>query len=404
MPAMTVRTDAWGARAASVCLLVLLLGQEIAFGQNPPSELVLRGQEEIYHLRYARAREIFEEARARFPNSPVGYGMLSILAWNELLFESSNFALDDYSTPSPFVKKRTRKPIEGALMRFKEANEALRIKCEEILERNPDDPSTLYFQGLVYENLAAEAIVISKKDRPAFSYGKRARQIHERVIKLDRNLVDAQISLAAHDFAAPNLPWKFRLLAFLLGMGGDEKRAFQRLRLVVDTGQYRRYDLLGLMKAWKGKREYSVEAAEVFEGLRRKFPDNFLLDLNLAAIYEKDNPKAALQIYQDLERNLASKAPGLKPGEVSFRIGRSHYRLRNYNLALQSFEKALAQSRREKETAPLCHYYRGLIHQVQGDRSRAIECFRSALEGAFLDTIERELGDAERRLRKLQGS
>ncbi len=390
-----------------LCLQPLIAHADM-FGQgHPPSQAILEGQEAIYRLQYPRAGEIFLKARNDYPNSPVGYGMLSILAWSQLLFESSNFAVDDYSTPSPFVKARTRKSIEGATRRFHQANDALMAKCEELLNRDPSDVRALYFQGLAYENLAAEAIVILKQNRPAFGHGKRAKQIHERVLELDPRLVDAQVSLAAYDYAAANLPWTTKLFAFLVGIRGDEQRAFRRLREVASKGEYRRYDallILGLMKAWKGKREYAAEAADVFERLRHKFPENFLLDLNLAAIYEKNDPRAALRLYDNLLQALPSKAKGLEPGEVWLRLGRSNYRLRNYDQALQAFSKALAARRGEKETAPLCHYYVGLIHEDQGDRARAIESFRAAVKDPSLTAISKEMADAQKRLEKVRGS
>jgi len=375
--------------------------------RHPPPQTILEGQEAIYRLQYPRAGEIFLKAKNDYPTSPVGYGMLSILAWNQLLFDSSNFALDDYSTPSPFGKARTRKPIDTASRRFHEANNALFAKCDELLSRDPNDVRALYFQGLGYENLAAEAIVILKDQRAASSYGRRAKRIHERVLELDTRLVDAQVSLAAYDFAADNLPWSFRWLAFLLGIRGDEQRAFRRLREVANKGEYRRYDallLIGLTKAWKGKREYAAEAAEVFESLRRKFPENFLLDLNLAAMYEKNDPRAALKLYESLLQALPSKARGLEAGEVWLRMGRCNYRLRNYDQALEVFAKALASRRSEKETEPLVQYYRGLIHEAQGDRTRAIESFRAALKDQSLTAISKELNDAQHRLEKLRSS
>ncbi|RPJ58673.1 MAG: tetratricopeptide repeat protein [Acidobacteria bacterium] len=385
-----------------------LISQTGAFAQgHPPSQVILEGQEAIYHLQYDKAGEIFTKTRNDYPSSPVGYGMLSILAWNQLLFESSNFALDDYSTPSPFVKARTRKPIAPATRRFHQANDALLAKCEELLNRDPNDVRALYFQGLGYENLAAEALVISKDDRAASSYGRRAKRIHERGLELDRNLVDAKVSLAAYDFAADNLPWSLRLFAFLLGIRGDEQRAFQRLREVAEKGEYRRYDawlLLGLVKAWKGKREYAAEAVDVFEILRRKFPENFLLDLNLAAMYEKNDPRSALKLYESLLAALPSKAKGLEPGEVWWRMGRCNYRLRNYDQALQAFGKALDAPRSEKETAPLVRYYQGLIHETQGDRARAIQCYQAAVKDQSLTAISKEIYDARRRLEKLMGS
>jgi len=391
-----------------LCLQPLIL--PAAFGQgHPPAQAILDGQEAIYRLQYPRAGEIFLKAKADYPDSPVGYGMLSILAWNQLLFESSNFALDDYSTPSPFVKARTRKPIGGATRRFHDANDALVAKCEQLLNRDSNDVRALYFQGLAYENLAAEALVIQKEDRAASSYGRRAKRIHERVLELDPNLVDAKVSLAAYDYAAANLPWSFRWLAFLLGIRGNEQRAFQRLQEVANKGEYRRYDallLLGLMKAWKGKREYAAEAVEVFERLKRRFPENFLLDLNLAGMYEKNDPRAALKLYENLLQVLPTKARGLEPGEVWMRVGKCHYRLRNYDQALDAFGKALSPSirRSEKETEPLSEYYRGLIHEAQGDRARAVQSFSAATKDQSLTTISKELNDARRRLEKLRKS
>jgi tetratricopeptide (TPR) repeat protein len=385
-----------------------LLWQSVAWAQrHPPSPLILEGQEAIYRLEYHKAGEIFLKARNDYPTSPVGYGMLSILAWNRLLYESSNFALDDYSTPSPFVKARTRKPIEAASRRFQDANNALLAKCEELLSRDPKDTRALYFQGLAYENLAAEALVISKEDRAASSYGRRAKRIHEQVLELDRNLVDAKVSLAAYDFAADNLPWSLRLFAFLLGIRGNEERAFERLREVAAKGEYRRYDaqlLLGLVKAWKGKRKDAAEAEEVFESLRRKFPENFLLDLNLAAMYEKNNPRAALKIYENLLEALPTKASGLAPGEVWWRVGRCHYRLRNYDQALNALEKALSTRRSERETEPLAQYYRGMIHEAQGDRAGAIRSFQAAVKDQSLTTISKEISDARKRLERLKAS
>ena len=383
-----------------------VIWQSTTFSQgDPPAQLILEGQEAIYRLQYSKAHEILLKAKNDYPNSPVGYGMLSILAWSQLLSESSNLALDDYSTPSPFGKARTRKPIATASRRFHEANNALREKCEQLLSRNPNDVRALYFQGLAYENLAAEAIVIVKDKRTASSNGRRAKGIHERVLELDSRLVDAKVSLAAYDYAAANLPAIYRFLLFWIL--GNEQRAFALMGEVAEKGEYRRYDarlLLGLMKAWKGKRDYAAQAAEAFEGLRRQFPENFLLDLNLAAIYEKNDPKAALRVYESLLAALSSKTPGLQPGEVWLRVGRCQYRLRNYTQALEAFQKALAGHPREKETPPLCQYYSGLIHEAQGDRVRAIESFRAVVKDQSLTAISKEMEDAQHRLEKLRGS
>jgi tetratricopeptide (TPR) repeat protein len=374
---------------------------------HPPAAAVQKGQKAMYRLQYAEARRIYSDLKREFPASPVGYGMLNVLDWNELLFATTNPTLDDYSTPSPFEKARSRKPAESAARRFHQSNSELLKKCDEILDLTPRDPVALYFRGLAYENLAAEDVAItrSRSKKLARRYGDLAREYHAEALALDPAFVDAHVSLAVHEYAAANLPLRFRWLTFILGIRGDEKKAFERLRTVSEKGRYRRYDALilsGFMRAWKRKREYAREAVQVFETLRREFPENYLLDFNLAAIYEHtelNDPKSALRTCQELLTALPTKAAGLQPGEVHYRIGRIQHRLQNFSQALDSFRQALLTPASEEETKPLAHYYMGLIHEAQGADSEARTSFRKALESGPLSTIEKELADARRRLR-----
>jgi len=198
------------------CLIAisLLWGQ----GQSAIDQHVREGQDAIYRLDYATAERIFQQTITENPDSPVGYGMLSITTWNELLFAAANQALDDYATPTPFTKGRTHKNVNQEIKRFREANNNLLTVCEKILENNPKDVLALYFRGLAYENLSAEAIVITKNRGSAISNGRKAKNIHEQVLELDPNFVDANVSIAGNEFAKATLPWSIKWLAFLVGM------------------------------------------------------------------------------------------------------------------------------------------------------------------------------------------
>jgi len=365
---------------------------------------LLAGQEAMYRLRYDEARRIFEDIRKSNPDSPEGPGMLAILAFNELLLSAGNIVTEDYATPGPLTKERTLKPIEGPSRRFHAANDEMLRVCEKRLARNANDAVALYFNGLYHENLAAEAMAITKSVDTAFSQGKKAGRIHTRVLKIQPDLVDANMSLAGAEFAKANVPWLIKWMTYLIGMRGNEKKAFERLDLVARRGRYRRLDaqvVAAVLHAWKNKANHARQAVAVFEQLRQRFPENYLLDVNLAAIYEQtelNDPRAALRIYEELLGSLAQKAPGLKAGEVHFRVGKTQYRLKNYSHALEAFQRAVASDRGEPETSPLAYFYMAKIHEEQGDRSNAARCYREVLKSERLRSIASEVEHARSRL------
>jgi tetratricopeptide (TPR) repeat protein len=327
------------------------------------------------------------------PDDPVGYGMLAIVRWNELLFRAGKLALDDYATPTPFSDapyKLRQSDVRAVQELFHQANGQLLEVCERRLRGNANDTLALYFKGVSFENLSAEAVAITKNSGQAIKYGNSAKNVHERLLALDPGFTDAYVSLAGHEFARATLPWSIKWLAFLFGIRGDKERAFQSLELVITKGKYRQLDaqvILALMHSWKGD---TRKAIEIFRGLRAAYPENYLIDINMAAILEKklNDPQAALQVYQDMHQNKKCKAWVLCPGEIYYRIGKIHLRLGDNSLALAEFQKALQAKKAERETEPLAYFHMAQIYENRGDPSLALDCYRRVLQyqGAELTT------------------
>ena len=387
----------------SVCLLI----GNLAWGQDQSAleRRVREGQDAIYRLDYAEAEKIFMQIITESPDSPVGYGMLSITTWNELLFAAANFAIDDYATPTPFSKKRTYKDINREIRHFRETNDNLLALCERLLEKNPKDVLALYFKGLAYENLSAEAIGITKSTGTAINFGKKANNVHQQVLELDPTFVDANVSIAVNEFAKATLPWSIKWLAFLLGIRGSKERAFQRLELVSEQGKYRQLDaqvVLALLHSWKGD---PLQPVAIFQNLREKYPQNYHFDINLAAIYrlKLNDAKSALDIYQQLLERLPEKAPGLHSGEVYFRIGKTYVQLREYSLALEAFNRVLEEPTGELETVPLVYFHMAQIHDERGEKAQAIGYYQQVLNHAGpQEGLEDTIKEVRRRLRRLR--
>ncbi len=384
------------------CMFELLAIALHAQQTDPLETLVLRGQQAVYRLDFEEAGRTFRRLMEQYPDHPAGYGMYTNVALNQLLFAAKNLALDDYATPTPFFRQATYKPIGPARQRFEKSVDRLIQVCDRRLESNPRDALALYFKGFAYENLASEALAVRKATGSAQNLGKKARNFHEQALQIDPSLVDANTSIAVYEFAAATLPWNIKWLAFLLGYRGNKARALERLNTVAEKGLYRKLDaqvLLALLHAWKGEPQ---EAVTIFNRLRQQFPQNFLSDINLAAIYQLrlDDHRSALGVYRQLIRNIGQKAPGIQAGEVHYRMGKTHMKLGQINQAIRAFEKAVEAPCAELETLPLAHYQIARIHEQKGELETALEHYEAVLEYPGPERVlAKELRAARRKIR-----
>ncbi len=369
---------------------------------DPPGKLE-RIQSAIYRLDFSLAEVLSRELVAEQPDNPEGFAFLAITKWNVLLQAAGNLALDDYATPTPFSKGRSYKRIEQESSEFEAANDALLEVAKRVLQEDPSNVKALYFEGLAYENSSVSAFAIRKETGQGVNWGRRAMSVHKEVLKLDPQFVDAKLSLATGEFAAATLPWSVKWLAFLLGYRGDKEEALEKLEEVIESGVYRKLDaqvVMAVLNAWKGDANKAVEA---FRSLGQRFPENYLIDINVAAIYEGDrlgNRKAALAVYENLLKQLGKKAPGLEAGEVHYRIGKTYFGLREYSKALDSFQQVLASKVVEQETVPLSHYYMALIHERQGAKEKARGHYRKVLQYPGPERVlEEEISRARKKAR-----
>lgn len=367
--------------AFSLGLALCLGGRQ----QDNVAPLIRQGQDSLYRLEYNAAADIFGRIIRQHPENPAGYGMLAIVYWNDLLARTGNLAIDDYATPTPFSEGRPGKldqsDVRQAQNRFHQANAQLLEICEKLLARNPRDVPALYFQGMHYENLAAEAVAITKHHTQAIRYGGKAKDIHQQVLVLNPDFIDAYVSVASHEFARATLPWSIKWIAFLLGMRGDKEKALQQFELVAARGFYRRLDaqvLLSLLHSWKGDPDQAVTR---LKNLRTQYPENYLLDINLAAILEKKlhNVQAALGAYKELAKNQKSKAWASCPGEIHYHTGRLYLALHDDTAALAEFRQAVEVKMAERETEPLAFFNMAQIYEKRNDLPRASESYRRVL-------------------------
>ena len=356
-----------------------LYGNEAAIDR----EIILKGIREVYSLNHAEAWKIFGRLKDQYPESPVVQGMLALTAYNELLFDTRNLAVFQYGMPIPFEDiQPPEEMVEQKENRFLEANNALLSLCVRLIEKNPQDPVALYFQGMAYENMAMYTVTFHGNKVEAANLAKTAGRIHKEVLSLDPNMVDAKTSTAVPEYIVGSLPFGIRWLGLIIGVHGDKKDAMEKLQEVVDSGIFRSADsllVMALLNAWKGDANTAVS---LFQRLRNLYKRNFLFDIGLAVAYEgaMEDPMTAIGIYKKLLEELSQKAPGIYPGEIHFRIGKNYARLKDYDSALEHYQTAVSSRRRDLETEPLVYYNMALVYEKLGNKKEAKECYRHTAE------------------------
>ena len=189
-------TSSWLVLCVPLLFLCLLLPSETSYCASEVPKQVAEVQDAIYRLEFDRAEAACNKMVSRSPEDPTSYAFLSVVKWNLLLQAAANLTLDDYSTPTPFTKKKTYKPIAKESQEFHRITDKLIALCERLLEKNPNNVRARYFLGLAYENLSSEQLAVLKNRGGGMRFGKMAWEIHKRVLKQDPEFVDANLSTA----------------------------------------------------------------------------------------------------------------------------------------------------------------------------------------------------------------
>jgi tetratricopeptide (TPR) repeat protein len=365
-------------------------------------EPVHQGIDAIYDLDYGKAQNIFDQIKKDHPENPVGYGMTAIRAWHELLFASRNLAIYKYGMPTPFDSSELKSKRSASFKEtsFLEANKELRVVCDKILKEDSRNALALYFKGVSYENLSTKALTLDGDWRLAKRYADDAGDLHKDVLKYNPSLIDAKTSTAVPEYVVGSLNWLIRsFLMFFIR--GNKDGAIEKLQEVINKGIYRSTDarvVLALLEAWKGDRQRAIS---LFKSVREKHMRSFMCDISLAVAYEEaKDPRSAIKVYQDLLRDISSKAPGIQPGEIYFRIAKDYVKLHDNSLALEQFKKAVQEKQVDPETKPLAYYEMGRIYEDRKDKELAKDCYRKAVENAGSSAlIKDEVDEAQKKLR-----
>jgi tetratricopeptide (TPR) repeat protein len=170
------------------------------------------------------------------------------------------------------------------------------------------------------------------------------------------------------------------MLGFFAGFRGDRERGIDTLKQVAKLGRANRVDAEILLCAVYRRERRAKEAVPLLSDLIRRFPENFLLRLELVQMYgdlgEKDK---ALAVIREVDRLKREKTPGyerLAQEKLQYTRGNLLFWYNDLDLALEDLKAVTANPSAVDLNTGLYAWLRtGQIYDLQKKREDAKKAY-----------------------------
>ena len=263
----------------------------------------------FYILDYSGALERFQKIAAAHPGNPIATDyILDATLFAELyrldLLDTTLYAHDGFLSNRHPVEENKQVTTQIFDLADKAIGEA-----EDELKQNPKDVNALYARSWAKSMRATYIGLVQHGFVSALRLALQSRGDDEKVLNLDPDYVDANLVVGVHQYVAGCLPLAFKLMAGLVGEGGNKQKGLAMLR---EAGQYGVITSVeartALMLFLRREAKYP-EAAQVAKSLKDEYPRDFLFWLEQANLM-KDSGDAN----QAIARYRATLEQAKKPG------------------------------------------------------------------------------------------
>ena len=361
--------------AAAVCLATRLLA-----GNNVVDE----GFQHFYNLEYDEALADFDKAIAQEPGSPDLHNHAAETIVFREMFRDGALESELVTGNDSLLRRAKLNPAPQVQKRFlDEIQKALALEQAQ-LRRNPNDTAALYAMGITYGLRSNWFFLVKKAWLDALHDATNARKLHNRVSELDPSNVDARLVQGLHDYVIGSLPLAYRMMGFLIGYHGDRERGIRIIEDVAAHGSINRVDAQIFLAALYRRERQPAKALPLLDSLIRRFPRNYLLRFEQAAMYSGLGDSAkAIGCINEVARLKTSGAPGYGrvPWEmIYYHLGTIQFWYGHLEEALANMQKVTAHADEvDLNTGVLAWMRVGQIYDLTQRHNLAIEAYKKAI-------------------------
>jgi len=298
----------------SIAALLLCLGPLPRSAASPAAteaEYIRQGHNHYFNLEYEDAVANYRQALDLDPADPNTYNHIATaILFKELnrlgMLETSAFKGDN-----KFLEREKPQPDPKVAEQFREYLFEGRRRAEVILQTKPRDRLAWFSLTQNYGLHANYQFMIEKSYVAALRNGQRARGFSNRLRKHYPEFIDGYLVAGVQEYVVGSLPWAIRVLIALGGVRGSKEKGEEWVTMVADKGKLVRTEARMLLTLLYRRERRPLQAAELLEGLIAEYPRNYVLRLEMAAMYE-DAQKfdRAVEIFQQTQDLVERNAPG----------------------------------------------------------------------------------------------
>jgi hypothetical protein len=365
-----------------------------AFDQARFDRLRAEGAEAIMNLDYETAKARFTEMARAFPDHPGGSQYLAAALWLKTLNSSRRLQSGIYNTDS-FYEGDEDKVDPQVVSEFRELTRTAKLLAQVRLKKNPDDIEALYFLGATEGLKSAFEAAVERRFVGALRDSGDSVELHRRVLKLDPNYHDAELTIGMYDYILGGLPWLYRQMAKVGGYSGSQKRGLATLERMTREAKWARDDArVLLIPLYKRERRFA-DAAAISGELATKYPRNYIFKLehadalvSQAAALRANDPAGATKLegeafatFESLinERTTRGSSSARQIDQIHFEYAEALFTAGQMERAAREFVAASEVPNVEPSLATMAHLRAAQSLDLAGKRADAVTQYKAVL-------------------------
>jgi tetratricopeptide (TPR) repeat protein len=279
--------------------------------ESRSAALRARAFDAAYNLDHDLAISLLTRAASTDPDEPANYRSLATITWLNALFKRGTVTVDDYLgrlTPKDIAERRISSEQAAA---FRDYVQKAMSLAEKRLAANPNDVQANYDLGAALGLQASYVATVEGKVRSAFGPARRAYNLHEKVLALDKRRTDAGVVVGTYRYVVAMLPATVRWIAYVAGFGGGKERGIAFIEQAArDDSEAQVEAKFALVLLYNREKRYA-DALRVLRDLQQRFPRNRLLWLESGATALRAGRPA--EAVAELEHGMAMLAADDRP-------------------------------------------------------------------------------------------
>ncbi len=361
--------------------MLVLVAAASAWGQQT---LVESGYDHFYNLEYGPSIADFEKAIAQNPDVPDLHNHLAQAIVFQEMYRNGALESELVSGNNSFLRRPKLNPEPATEKRFLDEVAKAMDLANAHLKKNPNDTAAMYSLGISYGLRSNYFWIVKKSWRDSLRDATSARRLHNRIVELEPNNVDAHLVQGLHDYIVGSLPWHYKMFGFLVGIHGDKELGIKTVQNVAKNGKDNKVDAEIFLGVLYRRENQPKLAIPLVQDLIRRFPRNYLLRMELSQAYSMANDKThALEAVQEIAALKTRHAPGYDqvPWEkIYFQQGTIQFWYRDLDASLDNMKKVAAASQDvDLNTGVYAWLRMGQIYDMTQRRSQAIDAYKKAI-------------------------